>query len=176
MVKFAACLEELFGCREAIPSPRSSPRCTVASNPSSRACHTSTRMSPSCPPSSDASRTQTTIALSLSLRSSERLLSLSARYLRSSHSGRPLWPPVPSTLHEAFLAGATEPTSVVVLTWDAALHGWGLVLHWWDNRNGKVISGSLPNSDEIQHQADGRLSGVSAGLSPSRLPTRKSNY
>ncbi len=87
--------------------------------------------------------------------------------------GRSLWPPVPSTLHEAFLAGATEPTSVVVLTWDAALHGWGLVLHWWDNRNGKVIIGSLPNSDEMQQQADGRLS---AGLSPSRLPTRKSNY
>jgi hypothetical protein len=114
MVKFAACLEEFFSCREAIPSPRSLPRCTVASNTSSCACHTSTRMSPSCPPSSDASRTQTTIALSLSLRSSERLLSLSARYLRSSHSvDAPcgLQYPVPST-KLSWLVRPNQPVSL----------------------------------------------------------------
>jgi hypothetical protein len=42
--------------------------------------------------------------------------------------GRPLWPFVPSTLHTAFLAGETGSAHIAVITWDASLHGWGMVL------------------------------------------------
>jgi hypothetical protein len=37
--------------------------------------------------------------------------------------GRPLWSFVPSTLHAAFLAGETGSAHIVVITWDASLHG-----------------------------------------------------
>jgi hypothetical protein len=66
--------------------------------------------------------------------------------------GRPLWPFVPSTLYAAFLANETGQARIVSLTWDASLHGWGLLLRWWDNKDGKVIIGSLPDSDDMMHQ------------------------
>ena len=66
--------------------------------------------------------------------------------------GRPLWPFVASTLHAAFLAGDTGLARIVVITWDASLHGWGMVLRWWDNKDGKVIIGTLPDSDDMKHQ------------------------
>jgi hypothetical protein len=66
--------------------------------------------------------------------------------------GRPLWPLVPSTLFAAFLAGETGPARVVTITWDASLHGWGMVLRWWDNRAGKVIIRPLPDTEHMSHQ------------------------
>ncbi len=66
--------------------------------------------------------------------------------------GRPLWPLVPSTLYAAFLAGETGTARVATITWDASLHGWGMVHSWWDNRAGKVIIGSLPDSEDMRHQ------------------------
>ena len=66
--------------------------------------------------------------------------------------GVPLWPFVPSTLYAAFLAGETGPARIVVITWDASVHGWGMVLRWWDNRDGKIVVGSLPDSPDMQHQ------------------------
>jgi hypothetical protein len=66
--------------------------------------------------------------------------------------GLPLWPPVPSTLHAAFMSGATGSAHIAVITWDASLHGWGMVLRWWDNRAGIVIIGTLPDSDDMRHQ------------------------
>ena len=66
--------------------------------------------------------------------------------------GRPLWPFVPSTLHAAFLAGETGTAHIVVITWDSSLHGWGAVVRWWANRDGKVIIGTLPDSDDMSHQ------------------------
>ena len=66
--------------------------------------------------------------------------------------GRPLWPFVPSTLYAAFLAGETGSARIVTVTWDASLHGWGMVLRWWANRDGKVIVGTLPDSDDMRHQ------------------------
>ena len=66
--------------------------------------------------------------------------------------GRPLWPFVPSTLHAAFLAGETGLARIVVITWDASLHGWGMSLRWWANRDGKVIIGSLPDTEDMRHQ------------------------
>ena len=69
-----------------------------------------------------------------------------------AYRGRPLWPPVPSTLHAAFLAGETGSAHIVVVTWDASLRGWGMVLRWWANREGKVVIGTLPDSDDMRHQ------------------------
>ena len=66
--------------------------------------------------------------------------------------GRPLWPFVPSTLHAAFMAGETGSAHIAVITWDASLHGWGMVLRWWDNKDGKVIIGTLPVSEDMSHQ------------------------
>ena len=69
-----------------------------------------------------------------------------------AYTGCPLWPPVPSTLHAAFLAGETGAAHVVIITWDASLHGWGMVLRWWANVAGKVIIGTLPDSEDMRHQ------------------------
>ena len=66
--------------------------------------------------------------------------------------GRRLWPLVASTLHAAFMAGETGLAHIVVVTWDASLHGWGMVLRWWANRDGKTIVGTLPDSPDMQHQ------------------------
>jgi hypothetical protein len=67
-------------------------------------------------------------------------------------SGRPLWSFIPSRLYAAFLAGETGSTWITTITWDASFHGWGMVLRWWDNREGKVIGGTLPNSDDMRNQ------------------------
>ncbi len=61
-------------------------------------------------------------------------------------------PFVPSTLHAAFLAGETGPARIVVITWDASLHCWGMSLCWSANREGKVIVGSLPDTEDMSHQ------------------------
>ncbi len=68
--------------------------------------------------------------------------------------GCPLWPFVLSTLHVtvAFLANETGSARIAVLTWDASLHGWGPLLRGWDNKTGKVVIGSLPDLDDMQHQ------------------------
>ena len=66
--------------------------------------------------------------------------------------GVPLWPFVPSTLYAAFLAGETGAARIVVITWDSSVHGWGMVLRWWDNREGKVVVGTLPPSSDMEHQ------------------------
>jgi hypothetical protein len=84
-------------------------------------------------------------------------VSEAAVYIRSvledyADSGRPLWPPVPSSLYDAFLGGHTGDSRVVIITWDSSVHGWGMVLRWWANPDGKVIVGSLPDSDDMQHQ------------------------
>jgi hypothetical protein len=76
-------------------------------------------------------------------------------------TGRRLWPFVASSLYAAFMAGETGDSRVAVLTWDASVHGWGLVLRWWANRAGKVIVGTLPPSADMLHQVRREtLSGV----------------
>ena len=42
--------------------------------------------------------------------------------------------------------------NIVTVTWDASLHGWGAVLCWWTNRDGKVIVRTLPDSDDMHLQ------------------------
>jgi hypothetical protein len=41
--------------------------------------------------------------------------------------------------------------AVVVFTWDASVHGWGAVVRWWDNKEGKVIVRPLPDTPDMQH-------------------------
>ncbi len=57
-------------------------------------------------------------------------------------SGRPSWPCVSSSLYAAFLAGVTGDAHIVIITWNASLHGWGMVLRWRAN----------PDSDDMRHQ------------------------
>ncbi len=64
----------------------------------------------------------------------------------------PLWPFVPSSLHAAFLAGEKGSAHVAVITWDASLHAWGMVLRWWNNKKGVVIIGTLPDTEDMKHQ------------------------
>jgi len=67
-------------------------------------------------------------------------------------SGVPLWPFVPSTLYAAFLAGETGSARIAVITWDASQFGWGMVLRWWDNIDGKIVVGTLPDIPDMAHQ------------------------
>ncbi len=38
-------------------------------------------------------------------------------------AGQPLWPVVPSSLYGAFLAGEERDTRILVITFDASVHG-----------------------------------------------------
>jgi hypothetical protein len=69
-----------------------------------------------------------------------------------AESGRPLWPPVASSLYAAFLAGDAGPARVVVITWDSSVHGWGARVRSTACPDGKIIVGSLPDSEDMQHQ------------------------
>jgi hypothetical protein len=81
-----------------------------------------------------------------------------------------LWPFVASTLHEAFLAGETGSAHIVVITWDASVHGWCAVIQWWANCDGKVVVGSLPASPDMFHQVRREtLAGVLAFEAADRL-------
>ncbi len=87
-------------------------------------------------------------------------------------SGVAFWPFVASTLHEAFLMGETGPAHIVVITWDASVHGWGAVIRWWANRDGnlKVVIGSFPSSPDMLHQVRREaLAGVLAFEAADRL-------
>ena len=63
-----------------------------------------------------------------------------------AEAGRPLWPPIPSSLHAAFLVGNTSDSRVVLITWDSSIHGLGVVIRWWANPEGKVVVGTLPHA------------------------------
>ena len=67
-------------------------------------------------------------------------------------SGVPLWPFVPSTLYAAFLAGETGSAHIVAITWDASVFGWGMVLRWKGNLEGKVVVGTLPDTPDMRIQ------------------------
>ena len=96
---------------------------------------------------------------------------LSDAPLKSSPSeGASLWSLVPSTLHAAYLAGETGLSHIAVITWVTSLHGWGMVLPCWDNKDGKVIIGTLPATEDKPHQARREaLAGVLSLEAASRL-------
>jgi hypothetical protein len=45
--------------------------------------------------------------------------------------GQPMWPAVPSSLHGAFLAGEEAGLRLLVITFDASVHGWAAVIQTW---------------------------------------------
>jgi hypothetical protein len=61
----------------------------------------------------------------------------------TSHRTLSIPPDKKPRLAEFLEAGASH---VATITWDASLHGRGMVLRWWDNREGVVIISTLPNS------------------------------
>ncbi len=69
-----------------------------------------------------------------------------------AETGRPLWPPVPSSLYAAFLAGDITLSWVVVISWDASVRGWGALVRSAAHPTGKIIVGSLPDTEDMQHQ------------------------
>ncbi len=60
-----------------------------------------------------------------------------------AETGHPLWPPVPSSLYAAFLAGDIALSRVVVISWDASVRGWGALVRSAACPACKVIVGSL---------------------------------
>ena len=87
-----------------------------------------------------------------------------------AEAGRPLWPPVPSSLHAAFLVNSTGDLRVVLITWDSSVHGWGAVIRWWACPDGKVVVGTLPGTDDMKHQVRREaLGGVLAFEAATRL-------
>ncbi len=69
-----------------------------------------------------------------------------------AETGRPLWPPVPSSLYAAFLARDITLSRVVVISWDASVRGWGALVRSMAHPDGKVIVGTLPDTEDMQHQ------------------------
>ena len=55
--------------------------------------------------------------------------------------GQPMWPAVPSSLHGVFLAGEDEGLRLLIITFDASVHGWAAVLQTSPSRPGRVIVG-----------------------------------
>ena len=75
--------------------------------------------------------------------------------------GQPLWPVVPSSLYGAFLAWEETDTLVLVITFDASVHGWGAVLRTSPDEPGvEVVGGFRLAADPL-----GR-----AFIEPSALP------
>jgi hypothetical protein len=102
-----------------------------------------------------ANRSTTPSCLSHQL--SARPLYSSAVFVRCildeyAETGRPLWPPVPSSLYAAFLAGDIALSRVVVISWDASVRGWGALVRSAAYPAGKVIVGSLPDTEDMQYQ------------------------
>jgi hypothetical protein len=66
--------------------------------------------------------------------------------------GRPLWPFVASSLYDSFISGDTRGARIAVVSWDSSPFGWGAVIRWWDNLDGKVLVGTLPASPDMAFQ------------------------
>jgi hypothetical protein len=69
-----------------------------------------------------------------------------------AETGRPLWPPVPSSLYAAFLAGDIDLSRVVIISWDASVRGWGALVRSRAHPDGKVVVGTLPDTEDMLHQ------------------------
>ena len=58
-----------------------------------------------------------------------RALNFVALSLREKGSaGQPIWPIVPSSLYCAFTAGRLRDLRVLVISYDASVHGWGAII------------------------------------------------
>ena len=73
--------------------------------------------------------------------------------------GRPLWPPVASSLYGAFLAGRTGGIRLVVIVWDASLEGWGAAVYA-EGRHQLLVGTFRATSDmeiQVRREAAGGL-------------------
>ena len=43
-------------------------------------------------------------------------------------AGQPIWPVAASSLYGAFMAGDMVDARVLVITFDASIHGWGAII------------------------------------------------
>ena len=75
--------------------------------------------------------------------------------------GQPLWPVVPSSLYGAFLAQEETDARVLVITFDASVHGWGAVLRTSPDEPGAEVVGGFRLAADL-------LGG--AFIEPSALP------
>jgi hypothetical protein len=65
------------------------------------------------------------------------------------HSGQPLWPVVPSSLYGAFLAGEERDAHVLVITFDASVHGWTAVLRTAPDEPGVEVVGGYRTAVDL---------------------------
>mmetsp|Transcript_41415 Transcript_41415/g.86539 ORF Transcript_41415/g.86539 Transcript_41415/m.86539 type:complete len:453 (-) Transcript_41415:58-1416(-) len=75
--------------------------------------------------------------------------------------GQPLWPVVPSSLYGAFLAGEERDACILVITFDASVHGWAAVLRTSPEEHGVVIVGGYRTAVDLLG---------AAFISPAALP------
>ena len=75
--------------------------------------------------------------------------------------GQPLWPVVPSSLYGAFLAGEERDARILVITFDASVHGWAAVLRTAPHEPGIEVVGGFRTAVDLLG---------SAFISPAALP------
>ena len=68
---------------------------------------------------------------------------------RYGNAGQPLWPIVPSSLYGAFLSGEERDARVLVITFDASVHGWGAVIRTSPDEAGVEVVGGYRTAVEL---------------------------
>jgi len=58
---------------------------------------------------------------------------------RFASAGAPMWPLVPSSVYGKFLRRELAGERVSAIIWDSSAFGWGAVVRWWDNFDGKLV-------------------------------------
>ena len=77
------------------------------------------------------------------------------------NAGQPLWPVVPSSLYGAFLAGEKRDARILVITFDASVHGWAAVLRTSPDEPGIEVVGGYRTAVDLLG---------SAFINPAALP------
>jgi hypothetical protein len=67
---------------------------------------------------------------------------------RFGESGQPIWPAVASSLYGAFLDRRLGPIRVLVISYDASVHGWGSVLRTSPDEDGLIVVGGYREAME----------------------------
>ncbi len=78
-----------------------------------------------------------------------------------SDVGQPLWPVVQSSLYGAFLEGEERDPHILVITFDASVHGWAAVLRNSPHEAGVEVVGGFRTAVNLLG---------SAFISPAALP------
>ena len=99
--------------------------------------------------------------LQVSERARRALEFMRAALDRYGSAGQPLWPVVPSSLYGAFLAGEEREARILVITFDASVHGWAAVLRTSPVEPGVVVVGGYRTAVDLLG---------AAFISPAALP------